>query len=80
MRKVIICDAGHPDVAVPFCCQYGFGIEVQAFYDPMLLQRDTQAVQTSLPVVYGNGLPAAGPLFESPCGNSGMVKNDEQTE
>jgi sugar phosphate isomerase/epimerase len=34
MRSVVLCDNSEPEKVLPLCRKYGFGIEIQGFYDP----------------------------------------------
>jgi len=58
MRGFLICDNCACGETRQHCVQWGFGIEVQAFYDPHLLQRDPSAVAAHQALLEGIGLRA----------------------
>jgi sugar phosphate isomerase/epimerase len=51
MKNILLCDNAEPNQVVPFCNQHGCGIEIQAFYDPALLQNDPSAIERYLELV-----------------------------
>jgi sugar phosphate isomerase/epimerase len=44
MRALLLCDDGDVEAVAPICRRHGLGIEVQAFYDPLLIDREPEAV------------------------------------
>ncbi len=59
MKALLLCDTDHLDAVVPLCHTYQCGLEVQAFYDPELLNHTPDAVQkhrTVLTAIHGQAL------------------------
>jgi sugar phosphate isomerase/epimerase len=46
MKDCVICDDGRLELALPTAERYGLGVEVQAFYDPLLTERDPSAISS----------------------------------
>jgi sugar phosphate isomerase/epimerase len=45
MENLLVCDDGEPEKAVPVCLRFGCGIEVQAFYNPLLVEEDPASIE-----------------------------------
>ncbi len=53
MKQLIICDDARIGDFVPLCKEYELGIEIQAFYDPELINRDPDAIEKHLEIANG---------------------------
>jgi sugar phosphate isomerase/epimerase len=53
MRALLLCDDGDVAAAAPLCRRRGLGIEVQAFYDPVLLEQEPGAIKAHRDAVGG---------------------------
>ncbi|MFH2050529.1 MAG: sugar phosphate isomerase/epimerase family protein [bacterium] len=51
MKQLIICDEARIKEALPLCKEYGLGLEIQAFYDPAILEKGTEAVKNHLDLI-----------------------------
>lgn len=45
MKQLILCDDAHVHAVAPLCRRLGAGIEVQAFYDPRVLEQNPAALE-----------------------------------
>jgi sugar phosphate isomerase/epimerase len=53
MRLPLLCDNGNLDAVIPLCRQFGYGIEVQAFYDPQLIEREPSSIEKCTALIRG---------------------------
>jgi sugar phosphate isomerase/epimerase len=53
MKSLAICDNGNALEAAPLCRKFKVGIEIQAFYDPYLIEKNPEAVSNHLDVIKG---------------------------
>ena len=53
MQRVFLSDDGHPAETAALCRRHRLGIEVQAFYDPAVVENDPRAVEKHLETVVG---------------------------
>lgn len=51
MRTILICDDTHAAEATEIALEYGCGIELLAFFDPHLVDRDPKAVDTHARII-----------------------------
>jgi len=65
MSRIFICDECNPMEAAELCATHGFGIEVQAFYDPSYIERERDAVRIHKQAIDG----IADRAFHGPFGD-----------
>ena len=53
MKDVILCDGLRVDAVACLCREYGFGIEVQSFYDPEYYTTDPDPIAYHLTATHG---------------------------
>jgi sugar phosphate isomerase/epimerase len=71
MRLLLLCDDGDPQKVVPLCQRFQCGIEIQAFYNPLLLDNDPSAVDKHLSLLAGIALRSSHGCFGDLCPGSG---------
>jgi hypothetical protein len=70
MRQLILCDDGDVASVVPLCRRHGLGIEVQAFYDPVLIEADPGALSRHREAVTGlSRIAVHGPFADLSTGS-----------
>ena len=69
MKALILCDDGKVDEVAPLCIANGFGIEVQAFHQPSVLE-DNKQVEYHLAQMVGISLRAMHAPFGDLCPGS----------
>ena len=70
MRNLLICDDCKPEEVVPLCREKGYGIEVQAFYDPAEYERDPDLVDKTTKLIEGISLISMHGCFGDLCPGS----------
>jgi sugar phosphate isomerase/epimerase len=67
---VLLADDGHPAETVALCVKHGFGIEVQAFFDPVVAERDSAALEEHSRLIAPLGLRSVHGCFGDLCPGS----------
>jgi sugar phosphate isomerase/epimerase len=70
MENLLICDDGNLEKVVPICKQYQCGIEVQSFYNPLLIDNEPESIDKHLALISGIALRSVHGCFGDLCPGS----------